>query len=110
MALVARCDDPEHPLDGLATTLAAALGDQRVSTQTAGDGVTALRAVVADRVFDAQLMGGTVQASDVQEVRGVVIRRQELDLGGLLAELALLLAPLAATDPRLHATLTALPA
>lgn len=109
LALVARCGDPDRPLDGLREVLIGALGDNRVSAEEAGGRVTSMHMVVADRSFDVKLHDGMVEAADVHAVRGVVIRRQELDLGGLLAELALLLAPLASTDARLRATLAALP-
>jgi hypothetical protein len=110
LALVACCNDLSRPLDGLTAVLVGALGSQRVSVEERDGRVAAMRTAVADRSFHARVMGDAVEVIDVHEVQGVVIRRQELDLGGLLAELALLLAPLAATDPRLHATLAALPA
>jgi hypothetical protein len=109
LALIARSGSVEHPLDGLVGLLGAALGEGHVSAQEAGGHVIGFQATLGDRRFDACLRGTEVEATDVHEVAGVVIRRQQLDHGGLLAELALLMAPLAARDPRLRAALIALP-
>jgi hypothetical protein len=105
LSLVARCENPDRPLDALSEILAAALGPERVSTETKDGRVTRLRVSAADRRFDAAVRGAGVEATDVHAVKGIVIRTQELDLGGLLAELSMLLAPLAISDPQLHDTL-----
>jgi hypothetical protein len=109
LALIARSGSVDHPLDGLVGLLADALGERHISAQEAGGHVTGFQATLGDRRFEVRLEGTEVEATDMHEVGGVVIRRQQLDHGGLLAELALLMAPLAARDPRLRAALVALP-
>jgi hypothetical protein len=108
LALIARCGT-DQPLDGLATLLLDALGDRRVAARRDGGRVVHLDAAIGDRRFEARLDGTDVVATDTHTVGGVVIRRQQLDHGGLLAELALVLAPLAGRDPRVRAALIALP-
>jgi hypothetical protein len=109
LALIARTGPANHPLDGLVGLLRDALGERHISAREAGGHVTGFQATLGDRRFEARLEGTEVEAIDVHEVGGVVIRRQQLDHGGLLAELALVMAPLAARDQRLRATLVALP-
>ena len=109
LALVARSGSADHPLDGLADILGSALGERHFSPHIAAGHVTGFAATVGDRLFEAHVHGTEVEATDVHRVGGVVIRRQELDHGGLLAELAMLMAPLAAKDPRVRAALIALP-
>ncbi len=109
LALISRCGSSDHPLDGLASLLDDALGADRVRAESAEGHVTVLHVRIGDRRFEARVAGTTVVGSDVHDVGGVVIRRQELDHGGLLAELALVLAPLAGRDPGVRAALIALP-
>jgi hypothetical protein len=109
LALIERSGSVDHPLDGVVDVLANALGERHLSAHTVDGHVTGFEATLGDRRFEAHLRGTEVEATDVHQVGGVVIRRQQLDHGGLLAELALLMAPLAARDPRLRAALIALP-
>ena len=109
LALIARSGPVDHPLDGLVGLLGDALGERHLSAEEAGGHVTGFQATLGDRRFEARVQGTEVEASDVHEVGGVVIRRQQLDHSGLLAELAMVMAPLAARDPRLRAALVSLP-
>jgi hypothetical protein len=109
LALVALTDSIDHPLDRLAQLLRDALGEGGVTITETNGHVERLAATIGGRRFDAFVRDGKITASDVHEVGGVVIRRQELDHGGLLAELALVMAPMAARDPRLRDALIALP-
>jgi hypothetical protein len=110
LALIASSGPADHPVDGLVRLLGDALGERHVIAQEAGGHVVAFKATLGDRRFDVHVHGSEVEGTDVHEVGGVVIRRQTVDHGGLLAELAMVMAPLAARDPRLRAALVALPA
>ena len=99
-----------HPLDRLADVLREGLGDAAVHSRSKNGSVVQLDAAFRDYRMSATYDGREVRSELVHEVKGVVLKREELDLGSLLAELALIMAPMAATNPTLRNALLGLSA
>lgn len=88
----------------------AGLGPQVVRPVEDGGRVVRLWVGLGGLTYDAMLTPAGVVVDFVHAVRGVVLKRERLDLGGFAAELALQLAPLAARAPQLRAALLELAA
>lgn len=97
-----------HPLDRLARLLSEGLGASAVHSQERNGSVVQMDASFRDYRMSASYDGHEVRSELVHEVKGVVLKREELDLGSLLAELALIMAPMGATNPRLRKALLTL--
>jgi hypothetical protein len=109
-ALVQCTADAGRPLDALSAVLVAGLGRQVVRPVEDSGRVVRLWVGLGGLTYDAGLTPDGVVVDFVHAVRGVVLKRERLDLGGFAAELALQLAPMAAQAPQLRAALLELAA